>query len=56
MEKQLLIEMEKLREEMVEIAMLKQNFLNIEVLQLSQSLDKLIIQAQEERRELVKSR
>lgn len=56
MEKQLIFEMEKLREEMVETAMLKQNLLNREVLLLSQSLDKLIIQAQEERRELVKSR
>ncbi|SFE92452.1 Spo0E like sporulation regulatory protein [Paenibacillus algorifonticola] len=50
MDKQLLLEMEKLRDKMVETALIKQTFLNREVLRLSQSLDVLIVRAQEERR------
>ncbi|WP_042162633.1 MULTISPECIES: aspartyl-phosphate phosphatase Spo0E family protein [Paenibacillus] len=56
MDKQLLFEMEKLRGKMVETALLKQNLLNREVLLLSQSLDKLIVRAQVEQRELAKMR
>lgn len=43
MDKQLLLEVEQLRCKMVEAMIVKQNFLNCEVLELSQSLDELIV-------------
>lgn len=49
MDKQLLLEMEQIRDKMVETALVKQTFLNREVLRLSQSLDELIVRAQEQR-------
>jgi hypothetical protein len=49
MEKQTLVQMEHLRNKLVETAMLKQNLLHGEVISLSQSLDKIIIQVQRER-------
>ena len=52
MDKQLVLEMEQLRDKMVETALVKQTFLNREVLQLSQTLDELIVRAQEEQRAL----
>ncbi|MFX3633549.1 MAG: aspartyl-phosphate phosphatase Spo0E family protein [Candidatus Pristimantibacillus sp.] len=52
MDKQLLLEVEQLRDKMVETALVKQTFLNCEVLQLSQSLDELIVRVQEKQREL----
>ncbi|QAY66220.1 Spo0E family sporulation regulatory protein-aspartic acid phosphatase [Paenibacillus protaetiae] len=48
MDKHLLLEMENLRVQMVETALVKEDFLNREVLLLSQSLDLLIVRAQEE--------
>ncbi|WP_084134581.1 aspartyl-phosphate phosphatase Spo0E family protein [Paenibacillus harenae] len=50
MDKQLLVQMEHLRDKMVETAILKQSLLHRDVISLSQSLDKIIVQVQEERR------
>ncbi|MBD2869591.1 aspartyl-phosphate phosphatase Spo0E family protein [Paenibacillus arenilitoris] len=55
MDKQLLVQMELLRDKMVETAMLKQNLLHRDVITLSQSLDKIIVQVQEERRLLTQA-
>ncbi|MFD1955801.1 aspartyl-phosphate phosphatase Spo0E family protein [Paenibacillus thailandensis] len=48
MDKRLMLEMENLRLQMVETALDKEDFLHCEVLQLSQSLDVLIVRVQEE--------
>lgn len=45
----LLLELEKLRGEMVETALLEQDLLHQDVLVLSQSLDEIIFQVQSER-------
>lgn len=52
MDKQLHLQMEQLRNKMVETALLKQNLLHRDVITLSQSLDKIIIQVQEAHRAL----
>ncbi|MNZ51318.1 Spo0E like sporulation regulatory protein [compost metagenome] len=52
MDKQLLSQLETLRNKMVEIALLKDNLLHGEVIMLSQSLDKIIMQVQKDRRKL----
>lgn len=52
----LLMELEKLRDEMVETALLEQDLLHRDVLVLSQSLDEIIIQVQSERLHTYKSR
>ncbi|MDQ6421016.1 Spo0E family sporulation regulatory protein-aspartic acid phosphatase [Paenibacillus sp. LHD-117] len=52
----LLLELEKLRGEMVETALLEQDLLHQDVLVLSQSLDEIIVQVQSERLSLYKSR
>lgn len=48
MDKHLMLEMENLRVQMVETALVKEDFLHREVLQLSQTLDVLIVRVQEE--------
>ncbi|MFC4777497.1 aspartyl-phosphate phosphatase Spo0E family protein [Paenibacillus sp. GCM10023252] len=50
MDKQFYMQMESLRDRMIEKALDKQTFLNREVLLLSQSLDLYIVRAQEEQR------
>ncbi|MFF2482096.1 aspartyl-phosphate phosphatase Spo0E family protein [Paenibacillus sp. NPDC058071] len=50
MDKQLRLEMEQLRDKMVESFLVQKTFQNGEVLQLSQSLDVLIVRVQEEQR------
>lgn len=52
MDQQLLAELEQLRTEMVETALLEQNLMHRDVLLLSQSLDKMILRVQYERKEL----
>lgn len=52
MDKQLLMQMEQLRDKMIETALLKQNLLHRDVITLSQTLDEIIMQVQEERRAL----
>ncbi|MNH36885.1 Spo0E like sporulation regulatory protein [compost metagenome] len=52
MDKQLLSQLETLRNKMVEMALLKDNLLHGEVIMLSQSLDKIIMQVQKDRRKL----
>lgn len=52
----LLLELEKLRDEMVETALLEQDLLHRDVLVLSQSLDEIIIQVQSERLNTYRSR
>ncbi|WP_424766133.1 aspartyl-phosphate phosphatase Spo0E family protein [Paenibacillus sp. sgz302251] len=52
MDKHLLTQMEQLRNMMMETAQLKQSLLHHDVLILSQSLDEIILQVQEERRML----
>lgn len=48
----LLVQLEQLRTEMVETALQEQSLLHRDVLVLSQSLDKIILRVQIERREL----
>ena len=50
MDQQLFLQMERLRNQMVETALLEQNLLHHDVLELSQSLDEIIVQVQVERR------
>ncbi|MFD0958753.1 aspartyl-phosphate phosphatase Spo0E family protein [Paenibacillus chungangensis] len=50
MDKQLLLQLEELRNEMVETALIEKDLLHRDVLILSQSLDELIVQIQWERR------
>lgn len=49
MDKRLLLQMEQLRNKMVETALSRQSLLDRDVLILSQSLDEIIVQVQSER-------
>ncbi|MEK3881517.1 aspartyl-phosphate phosphatase Spo0E family protein [Paenibacillus sp. PL2-23] len=55
MDKQLLMELEQLRNEMVETAITQKNLLHRDVLVLSQSLDEIIVRVQAERRLLART-
>ncbi|REK77314.1 aspartyl-phosphate phosphatase Spo0E family protein [Paenibacillus paeoniae] len=55
MDKQLLLQLEQLRNEMVETAISEKNLLHRDVLVLSQSLDEIIVQVQSERRLLART-
>ncbi|MCR2803078.1 aspartyl-phosphate phosphatase Spo0E family protein [Paenibacillus soyae] len=55
MDKQLLMQLEQLRNEMVETAISEQNLLHRDVLELSQSLDEIIVRVQSERRMLART-
>lgn len=55
MDKQLLLQLEKLRNEMVETALIEQNLLHRDVLVLSQSLDEIIVLVQSKRRFLTQA-
>ena len=55
MDKQLLMQLEQLRNEMVETAISEKNLLHHDVLALSQSLDEIIVRVQFERRMLARS-
>lgn len=50
MDKQLLMQLERLRNEMVETAISEQSLLHRDVLMLSQSLDEIIVRVQSELR------
>ncbi|GBG12095.1 hypothetical protein B1748_06410 [Paenibacillus sp. MY03] len=52
----LLLELERLRGEMVETALIEQDLLHQDVLVLSQTLDEIIVQVQSERLSQSKSR
>ncbi|NIK77521.1 hypothetical protein FHS15_002657 [Paenibacillus castaneae] len=52
MDKQLLTQMEKLREEMVETALVNESLQHLDVISLSQSLDEIINQVQRKHRAL----
>lgn len=55
MDKQLLMQLEQLRNEMVETAISEQDLLHRDVLVLSQSLDEIIVRVQSERRMLART-
>ncbi|GKU79616.1 aspartyl-phosphate phosphatase Spo0E family protein [Paenibacillus sp. L3-i20] len=54
MDKHLLLQLERLRNEMVKTAITEQNLLHRDVLVLSQTLDEIIVRVQSERRTLAK--
>lgn len=56
MDEQLLMQMERLRDKMVEKAITEKNLLHRDVLVLSQSLDQIIVKVQSEQRELALAR
>jgi hypothetical protein len=55
MDKQLLMQLEQLRNAMVETAISEQNLLHRDVLVLSQTLDEIIVRVQSERRMLARA-
>lgn len=56
MDKHLLIQLEQMRNKMVEKAISEQNLLHRDVLLLSQSLDEIIVRVQSERRSIVRAK